>query len=84
MAAIEIGERVFQSGEILVLYTDGINEAKNEAGALYTQERLESLIQGSSNNTPETLASEVLEDIKKFVGKAEPYDDMTLIILKVE
>jgi sigma-B regulation protein RsbU (phosphoserine phosphatase) len=66
-----------QPGEAVTLYTDGISEAMNEAGELYTIERLTSqiLLPGGDLNA---LGQRILADVKRFVGTRSQSDDMCL------
>jgi sigma-B regulation protein RsbU (phosphoserine phosphatase) len=70
-----------EPGEILVLYSDGITDAHNPAGEMYTQDRWERmLIQPvpSSQNQIEHLTNQVLE----FIGEAPQFDDITLVSIR--
>ena len=73
---------VLGPGDMLVVYTDGVTEARNEKGEFYSDERffhfLESLSTGSSAN----LGQAVINDVENFSGKAERNDDLTLMILR--
>ncbi|MES2127908.1 MAG: SpoIIE family protein phosphatase, partial [Pseudomonadota bacterium] len=71
-------------GECLCLTTDGITEAMNEAGDLYGNERLDELLARASDGhglNPTALVRAVREDVRTFVGAAEPSDDLTLLVL---
>jgi sigma-B regulation protein RsbU (phosphoserine phosphatase) len=71
-----------QSGDIVIFYTDGIIEAENEAREIYGTERLLDLVAGID---PEVSADDVidviLQDVNQFVGGAERYDDMTIVVV---
>jgi len=76
-------EMELQSGDIVVFYTDGIIEAENSAKEMYENHRLEDFIAGmdSSLNAREIIEA-LLQDISGFVGNAEQYDDMTIVVVK--
>ena len=67
----------------LVLYSDGITEAQSASQAEFGEERLlealESIPQGSPNNLRQEA---ILGAIEQFVGEAEQFDDITLVILR--
>lgn len=73
-----------EEGDIAVFCTDGIIEAMNQNEEVYSFERLEEVIR---NTLPGLSASqfvaEILKDVETFVGKADQYDDMTIVVLKV-
>ena len=65
-------------GDLVVLYTDGINEAMNEAGDQYGIQRLRELVAAASQG-PESLGTTVIEDVQRFVGQQPQNDDMCLV-----
>lgn len=68
-------------GESFILYSDGITEAVNEAGALYGEERLaETLV--SDTSSAKGIIYKVLSALDNFVGLAEQADDITVLALK--
>ena len=78
--------RVFplSSGDVLVLYTDGITEANNETGEMYGEDRLRDLIRLSPDLTAGGILDRILADVKSFCGNAPQFDDITLMVIKVE
>ena len=71
-------------GDALILFTDGIHEARNEREEEYGMERLANIVPELSKNDATSMANSIIEDVMKFVGNAEQYDDMTLLVLKVK
>lgn len=69
-------------GTILFLYTDGVSEANDETGTLYGEERLQMLLNSHTQTEPKELAKAVWEDIQSFQGKAEQFDDITMLVLR--
>jgi len=65
-------------GDVLTLFTDGINEAMNADNALYGFERLETQLKKGSKGCP-ALGKAILEDVNTFVGKRAQSDDRCLI-----
>ncbi len=71
-----------EAGDVLVLFSDGVTEATNPAGELYSEERFEQwLIQHRKLNV-EQLKEALLNEIKLFADGAEQSDDITFILLK--
>lgn len=70
--------RPFPAGSTVVLYSDGITEAENEAGEEFGNERLETLLQDGIH--PEDLRLRIATAVDGFVGAAPQKDDMTLVI----
>ncbi len=71
-----------EKGDVLVLYTDGITEAQNEAGEFYDEKRLFKLIKREKTNSSKELRDLIIEDVRTFIGDALQYDDMTLVVIK--
>jgi len=70
-------------GDLLLFYTDGLNEAMSTEMIAYGDERLKaSLVRHAGGTLPE-IAEEVLEDIRQFTYGAEQYDDETFILMRV-
>ncbi len=69
-----------QPGETLVAYTDGVTDAKNPQGAIFSEERLLSLIAESPRQAGSML-HRILGEIHAFAGNASQYDDTTLIVV---
>lgn len=69
-------------GDILFLYTDGVSEANDEAGSLYGEPRLQALLNSRRDTEPEQLAGTVWKEIQSFQGKAEQFDDITMLVLR--
>jgi phosphoserine phosphatase RsbU/P len=72
-----------ESGDIVVLYTDGIIEAMNTGGEQYTLERFADVLVKNSELAPNQIIDIIKEDINAFVGNAKQHDDQTLLMMKV-
>jgi hypothetical protein len=70
------------SGDSLVVYSDGVSEAMNEAGDFFGDERLLAVVGQSAGLPPEAIGARVLDAVATFVGDAVPNDDLSLIVLK--
>lgn len=69
------------SGDTLFLYTDGVTEANDEQGSLYGESRLLALLNSHAQENPQQLAETVWKDVQDFQGKAEQFDDITMLAL---
>lgn len=72
------------SRDILVMYTDGVIEAKAEDGSMFGIERLRRLIEQNNSLGAHDLFMKIQAGIQAFIGKAPPFDDMTLVVIKVK
>jgi sigma-B regulation protein RsbU (phosphoserine phosphatase) len=71
-----------QPGDGVVLYSDGITEAENEAGEFYRLERLCQVVGAHWERTAEKVRDAVVADVKAFIGDQKVYDDITLVVVK--
>jgi serine phosphatase RsbU (regulator of sigma subunit) len=83
-AQTEFHERVVSlaPGESLVVYSDGIPDAKNEAGEFFGTTRLQELLAGSGSMSPEEIGTRVTGTVTAFVGDTKLYDDISLVIVR--
>jgi sigma-B regulation protein RsbU (phosphoserine phosphatase) len=72
-----------QAGDMAIFYTDSIIEAGNDAEEMYGTERLLNLVVGidSAANAKDVIEA-IFQDVDYFVGDAERYDDMTIVVVK--
>jgi sigma-B regulation protein RsbU (phosphoserine phosphatase) len=72
-----------ESGDGLVLYSDGITEAENVNQEFYGLERLCQVVsQTWPDASAETIKQAVVDDVVRHIGQQKAYDDLTLIVLK--
>lgn len=67
-------------GDIALLFTDGITEARNENGEMYGQIRLEQALNQYADLPVGKLLDKIVEEVKAF--QEEQLDDMTLVVIK--
>ena len=70
-------------GDILVLYTDGVSEAINASNQEFGIERLKEVIEEFHFMSPNQLTQKIHDKVVKFVGEAEQFDDITIMIIKI-
>ena len=83
-ALIEERTQPIGSGDLAVLFTDGITEAMNEEADMFGEERLSRLLQEHAALGPTALLDRVLQDVEAFVGTADQHDDMTMVLVRVD
>ncbi|MGK7944804.1 MAG: SpoIIE family protein phosphatase [Microcystaceae cyanobacterium] len=69
-------------GDGVVLYTDGITEAENEAGEFYELERLCQVTQENWHQSAQDIKNAIISDVRRHIGKHIIYDDITLLVIK--
>lgn len=80
----EFGEETisYESGDILILYTDGITECSNSDEEMFGEERLAEIIQTYSHLHAKELAAKIEESTNAFSNGKEIQDDYTILVVK--
>ena len=71
------------TGDLIVLYTDGVVEAMNDSSEEYGQERFLDMIKKTRNGKAQEVIEAVMKDIRQFTQSIPQHDDITLIAFKV-
>ena len=79
---IETGNIRLSKDDLLIQYTDGINEARNPAGEEFGMNRFIEVLKTYKTYSPKELADITITQLDSFVGSAQQFDDITLLILK--
>lgn len=81
--AYPVEYRSLAAGEWVCVVTDGVTEAMNQAGELYGAARLRNVLEALPTEIgPSELLAAVRADVGRFVGAAEPSDDLTLLCVR--
>ncbi len=70
-------------GDIIVLYTDGVNEAWDQQKNEYGLVRLRQKVMEYADLTADEMVKNIIADIDDFSAGAEQHDDLSLVIMKV-
>ncbi len=71
------------SGDVIVLFTDGISEAMNVADEEWDEERLMASVRACWRRPAIEMIDCLMRDADAFVAGAPQHDDMTIMIVKV-
>lgn len=89
LAPNDFFEKTIQEQEIdlvendtLILYTDGVTEAKNRELEDFGEKRLSTLVIENGNKSADEIANCIVHDVTVFSSSHSQYDDITLVILK--
>lgn len=72
-----------EQGDILVLYTDGINEMLNPVREQFGLERLVNVILEFGSRSPKELCEQIIAQVKDFAEEQGLTDDISLLIVQV-
>jgi sigma-B regulation protein RsbU (phosphoserine phosphatase) len=79
----EFSRKGWNSGDIILIGTDGIHETRNEDGQMFGQQRLRDIIQQHANSSADDINNNVIDSVREFRGKASQEDDVTLVVIKM-
>jgi len=71
-----------ETGDGVVLYTDGITEAMNLKKERYGLDRLCEVISHNWHKSSTKVKKAIVKDVRQFIGSQKVYDDITLLVLK--
>ncbi len=81
-AEYEPGCAKLNSGDVLVVYSDGVSEANNIDEDEFGMERLKEVIRANVGRSAAGIRDKVESALSDFTGTAAPNDDITLVIVK--
>jgi phosphoserine phosphatase RsbU/P len=79
---IQANEFEYKPGDVMVLYTDGITEAKDPKGEEFGYERLEQVVNEVRSLGPKEIQDHLIKKLYEFTGTENINDDYTTMIVK--
>jgi serine phosphatase RsbU (regulator of sigma subunit) len=70
-------------GDVLFFYTDGLVEVENESGEMFGADRLATLLRAHWSRGVDALLERAEAEVRTFRGAADPFDDVTLMALRL-
>jgi len=71
-----------EPGDVLLLYTDGVTEARNAADEEFGEDRLEQLVASLASETPQAIVDACVASVTAFRGGARRTDDLTVMAIR--
>ncbi|HEV2860229.1 MAG TPA: SpoIIE family protein phosphatase [Pyrinomonadaceae bacterium] len=81
-ATYEEAQATLGEGDLLVVYSDGLSEARNHAGEEYGEQRLSGLVVSHRHETAADIRRLIFDEVDAWSAADEREDDQTLVILK--
>jgi len=72
-----------QPGDSVVFFSDGIVDAQNAEGEMFGNDRLIATVKKNQHKSASKLAESILNDVGRFQGKRDRFDDETVVVLRV-
>jgi phosphoserine phosphatase RsbU/P len=70
-------------GDKFVFFSDGILDARNEAGDLFGRSRVEQIVANSDGISAEGLVNSLFDAVAEHASGVETFDDQTVVVIKV-
>jgi sigma-B regulation protein RsbU (phosphoserine phosphatase) len=71
------------SGDILVFYSDGVVEMRNDVGEEFGLKRLADTVGANHEKNPQEIVKAVSAALADFIGRVRPQDDRTMVVVKM-
>jgi sigma-B regulation protein RsbU (phosphoserine phosphatase) len=74
-----------ESGDVLVLLTDGFTDAMNPQRELFGQERLQRILERPdlANRSAQEILDAFVAEARRFAADTPQHDDMTMVVVRV-
>jgi len=73
----------FEEGDVFVVYSDGVIEAKGGDGQMYGIERLHAVVAANHSSSPAEIVETIRRDVVLFSGREEFSDDFTCLVFAI-
>ncbi|MBZ5620025.1 MAG: PP2C family protein-serine/threonine phosphatase [Acidobacteriia bacterium] len=83
-ARFEQGAVALDSGDLLVVFTDGVVEAENERQEEYGEPRMLEVVRGLGGGTAAQGLKILISAVDAFVGRTRQHDDITALVMRVK
>ena len=72
----------YNPGDVMVIYTDGVTEARSINDDEYGEERLKEMLEQTYHLEAEDIKYAIINDLNTFTSGAHIHDDQTLLVVK--
>ena len=75
------GDLTLEPGDLLVIYSDGLTEARNSQDEEFGADRLQAMLPRLRGLTAEECVRLIIGEVNVFLGRERPHDDLSLVVL---
>lgn len=83
-ATLKITKIQLYAGDFVLLYTDGLTEARNQMGAEFEMKGIRSVVESNPDASAGEIIAAMIESVRDFTGSDAFDDDVTLVAFKVK
>jgi serine phosphatase RsbU (regulator of sigma subunit) len=83
----KVGHIQFEPGDTLFIYSDGVTDARNPSGQMFTEKRMLSLIEDTQTHpfaSSQELLDRISATLQEFISTADQFDDITMMAVRRE
>jgi serine phosphatase RsbU (regulator of sigma subunit) len=80
----EEGTVQLESGDVLMLFTDGVSEAHNPQEEEFGEERIKDVLRAYSHLAAEEMSAAILGELRRWMADAPQHDDLTFVLMKIK
>jgi sigma-B regulation protein RsbU (phosphoserine phosphatase) len=73
---------MLKKGDIVLIYTDGISEARGTDGTVYGEKRIEEFVRDQYEKTAKEICEGLIDDVRKFSHGSDYSDDKSVVVIK--
>ena len=70
--------------DVLIFYTDGLTESRNEQNEMFGKERVKKIIRSSYAKDAQSIMEDLIDAFKSFTNNVKRDDDITIVVMKRE
>lgn len=71
-----------EKGDFILVYSDGVTEARNESGDFFGEAPLFKLILKIANLSTNEIGEQIVVAVERFMGEAKTHDDLSIALLR--
>jgi sigma-B regulation protein RsbU (phosphoserine phosphatase) len=71
-------------GDMFIIFSDGILDARNRAGAMFGRGRLEEVVSRNLSAPPDTVVKAIFTAVAEHAAGEEAFDDETVVVIRVK
>ena len=75
--------REVSDGQVILLGTDGIWEARSPAGEMLGKEPVRRLLRERAHQSADEILAALADRVQAFIGDGRPEDDLTMVVVKI-
>ena len=77
-------ELSLETGDVLIMYSDGVVESRDESGDDFGLKRLAEVGRANATRSAEEIVAAISKAVEDFSGRSSPSDDRTIIVIRME